>query len=406
MKNKKICTAIVSGPSALLLVAGVAASAGVFAADDDQGGIEVGPGYLYPTLTIEEIYDDNIFDQDGSEKGSLITKITPELRYELEGEYQRYSLSGGVSKGIFHSSRDDSYLDGKALAEAFFTPTDRITYGVDFGYVEGHEDRGSGDSEGNATLFKSPDEYHEWSSNLHFVYGLDEIYAPQIRLLAGYNDREFDNNRTRTVGSDVETTTLRGGFTFRIAPHTALELEASSVGSDYNGTGSDRTGYAVLAGLSWEATYQTTGFLKVGASKVNFDSSAREDTSWEPSWLVGVNWEPLEYSSFTFSTARDITGGVTGEPDSDVSEDTEFTASWRYEWTDYILSTVSYSRLEEEYWQSTRDDTTHTYAFDVAYAMRDWLTLGAGYSHEEKDSNAANLDYKDNIYYVNVKIGL
>src|SRR5690606_40189372 len=54
--------------------------------------VKVGGLNLYPILTIEERYDDDLFRQEGQERDSMITMISPGLKLEALSGAGRYLL--------------------------------------------------------------------------------------------------------------------------------------------------------------------------------------------------------------------------------------------------------------------------------------------------------------------------
>ena len=58
-------------------MAGTLLCFGSLAMAEDDAGIPVGPGYLYPSVVVEERYEDNIFLQDNNEKDSTAKTKKP-----------------------------------------------------------------------------------------------------------------------------------------------------------------------------------------------------------------------------------------------------------------------------------------------------------------------------------------
>ena len=369
----------------------------------DAGGVPLGAGYFYPSVTIEEKYQSNIFAQSTNETDSWITTISPRAVYVLEGEFRKFTFQAGVSQGIYHGSSNDNYLDADLSAEAEFTPSDRLALTFGGRYNEAHDARGTGDSVGAAaTAFPHPDEYHEWDVFGRVGYGLKELYAPRLTVEAGHTDTEYENNRARTAANDLTRNRLVGTFSFMVAPNTSLELEGSVVDTDYDTAASDSKKYKLLAGASWDATYQTTGFIKVGKQKADYKSSTDRNSS---AWTVGVDWQPLSYATVNFSSSKDIidsSGAGVGNATNTITHN----LSWKHDWKSYLNSTAYMQWIDEDYQGVTREDETRTLGVSANYSMRNWLNLAAGLSHTEKSSSTAGLDYDDNIFSISARVGL
>ncbi len=74
-------------------IAGVTLCFSSMAMAEDDAGIPVGPGYFYPSVVVEEYFDDNIFLQNSNEKDSWVSVVSPAMSYELDGEFRRFVLS-------------------------------------------------------------------------------------------------------------------------------------------------------------------------------------------------------------------------------------------------------------------------------------------------------------------------
>ncbi len=362
-----------------------------------------GRATCYPSVAIEAKYDSNIFLQQSNETDSWVTTISPRALYVLEGEFRRFSIAAGLSKGIYRSSSDDNYLDGDLSLQADFTPGDRLSMTLGAGYLETHDPRGSGDSEGaTATAFDHPDEYGKWDIHGRLGFGLKELYAPRLSVEVGHSDTGYQNNRARTASRDFSENRLLGNFSFMVAPNTSIELDGRVYDLDYDTADSDNRKYKLLAGVSWDATYQTTGSFKVGRQKADFKSSADRTTS---AWEVGVDWRPLSYSTVSFTSSKDIIDS-TGGGGGNATANSTSRLTWNHAWKSYLTTSAYYQFTDEEYKGTTREDETKTLGVSASYGMREWLRLSAGLLHTEKRSNSAGLDYDDNIISVSAEVGL
>ena len=58
--------------------------------DFDAKGIPAGGFRVFPSLTVRQAYDDNVFATDVDEEGDVITLISPEI--DVRSEWSRHSL--------------------------------------------------------------------------------------------------------------------------------------------------------------------------------------------------------------------------------------------------------------------------------------------------------------------------
>ena len=147
-------------------------------------------------------------------------------------------------------------------------------------------------------------------------------------------------------------------------------------------------------GVSWEATAATSGTLKVGRLKREFDSSL-VPSSTATSWEGMITWAPLTYSTFDFYTSRQ-TNESTGLGNFILSEVSGVT--WNHAWSSVLNSAVILRYQKDDYQGFNRTDDTKTLGFKVGYRFRRWLTLGAEYYYNQRNSNQNIFEYDKNLY--------
>ncbi|VAX06202.1 hypothetical protein MNBD_GAMMA26-966 [hydrothermal vent metagenome] len=380
---------------ASIAVAMIAGSTAHALPTGEQEAIPIGGGaYLYPTIGVNVKYSDNIFLQDNDEKSSLITVISPGARLELNGEITEIALDFKADYGTYDNSHADDYIDSKTTLSVSIYPTERIAFFGELSYQEGHDARGTyGQEGGAATNSSSPDEHNTLEISGGVKYGVDQVGAPQLEIGVSRSDRAFENNRASTRTRDLEKDRLNATLSYRIMPSTSLVLEGVATDIDYDRAVRDSKQYSLLAGITWEATYQTEGYLKLGRERKDFDSSTiRDDSSM--AWAVGVNWQPLSYSTVIFETSKGF-----GESSGTGSfiEGTATSLTWEHDWNSFLGSSLALSAGTDEYASNPREDDMLEFKASLEYLMHPSLRVGAGYAYSERDSNSAGLDYDLNI---------
>jgi len=164
-----------------------------------------------------------------------------------------------------------------------------------------------------------------------------------------------------------------------------IDYDLSSVTLDSNET-------RLQFGAEWDATAKTSGRVKFGVLRKDFDDDSR-DTLTTSSWEAGVNWAPRTYSVFDLSTSRtaEESGGA-----EDYIDSTRWTLGWTHGWSDRFSTRLSHTLLNEEYEGTTVDNDTNTTTLGLSYDMRRWLTLGVDFSHKSFSSSVAGADYDSN----------
>jgi polysaccharide biosynthesis protein VpsM len=363
----------------------------------DAAGIPLGAGHLYPKLETKLIHDDNLFRLNTVERDTWIAVFSPELTYELKSNKSLFLMHYDFEAGEHFSSHDDDYTDHIARIEYEYQPTSRIFTAVRGEFVDTRDPRGTGASEGAAVVVTEPDAYHTFGILGEAGYGSEQAKA-RFEVDMGYKTKQYDNNRATTFVRDRDDFYGSGRFYYRIKPKTnaVLEFRATNFNYDRDAVGTpglDSTLFKYLAGVTWDATFKTTGYAKIGWIDKQFDSSARQDDD-DVLWEFGTEWRPRTYSTFNLSTQRDYT--ETNGTGDFIQEDT-IDFSWVHQWRERISSYVNFTYGQDDY-TTAREDDRYLAGVGVNYDMRRWVKLGAGYTYDERDSNVNTFDYDRNLF--------
>lgn len=379
-----------------LLTAAVslACCSNVLAVDPQTVKLAEGVG-LTPSLKVVETYDDNFRAVETNEKSSWITTISPTLTLNAAGSKSNYSLSYTASSDTFHSSSKDNNVDHYLQAEAGFAFDARNKLKLSARYDDVEETASDSQNVEN-------DKYTTKKIGGVYAYGADSALM-QLEGGAGYEELRYHNTGTLNADKERDTTALRGTFYYRVAPKTRLLLEGRHTDYAYvTNTKLDSTSVAALVGATWEATAKTTGTVKIGRERKDFDQSGLDSAS-KATWEAGVTWAPLSYSRFSLTTRQGIDEGDNGASTIDSQS---VALGWDHDWSKYLRSNVSLSRSNQDYQDIVREDETDTFGVGLTYAMRRWLDVGIGYKYSDKDSDAANESYTRNIYALTVRASL
>lgn len=399
-----------------VIVAAVALGCVSTQAADKEGTYQWGPISLYPTLEARFTYESNYLKQERNPQSSFITVISPDLGLSIASELEygtEWGFKAGAEWAGYESNPNDSYVNLRALLDASSEPTDYIGLYGGLGWQLGHEPRGSDHTQGYEALFYSePLEYEEWQVIGRADY--DFTSRDRFGLEARYEDRNYRNFRELTRASDYNAMRYLLSAHHQLEPNSSLLASVSLNDYDYPYSDLDSRQWEYLLGMEWDITYQTKGHASVGWSEK--DMLERDtNTGSMFSWDVGVDWAPLTYSRFSLGAH----GGFE-ETDSagDFKEVRGVEANWSHHWTSYIASNLGVSYDNEKYvnyyaqiptngtsyWD--RDDDIWEFHAGLEYQARRWLTLAAGYRHEDRSSNVPGYSYDNDVIELIVRVGL
>ena len=135
-----------------------------------------------------------------------------------------------------------------------------------------------------------------------------------------------------------------------------------------------------------------------------FESSQRKD--WDGvGWTLDLLMQPREQDTILVRGSR-APEETTLQGDFIKRESLE--AAWTHDWNDRIFTELGTLIGRDTYEQSfdDREDDIYNVSFRVGYEIRRWANFYTGYSYDEKDSNAEDLSYTENVFNIGVDLSL
>ena len=112
-------------------------------------------------------------------------------------------------------------------------------------------------------------------------------------------------------------------------------------------------------------------------------------------WDATVQWAPLTYSKFTFTTSKNF-GESTGVGDFLLTK--RYGATWIHNWNPRLSTTAGISRSNDDFVNGGRSDSTDNIGLKLNYKVQRWLTLGGEFNNTNRDSSNSTFNYKKNVY--------
>ena len=369
--------------------------------------VAVGPMKLIPTVGIQQKYDDNIFSQATNEVSSAVTVFKPQLQLLAEQDANAVALTYFGDYGRYASSSDDNYADHTLSLDARLEANDQNRLALSASLAKLHDARGEGSSEGSiATTRPEPDEYDSNSLSATYDFGRESALLG-LELSADRTDIEYTNNLAETQYRNRNDSGMSGKFYGRLAPKTRFFVELAQTDIEYDvlplseeSLNSEEQNTSL--GMDWEVTGRTSGSIKIGRVKKDFDAIARNDLTLT-NWKANVLWSPKTYSRLSLSASkapRETNGTGT------FIESTDYSAQWSHDWSDYLHGAVNIGFGKEDYVDDTRSDDRTSYGVSVKYDLDRWVSLTAGYSYTERDSNQNTFDFERSQFLFGVNLSL
>ena len=378
----------------------------------EAGRIQAGQFDLIPSFTSSMAYVDNVAyaRDDDPEIYSWRATISPELIAATQIDGNPFQVGYRLERGVFFSSSADDYTDHFIEASGEYELNSRHRVNAIAQYEDGHEERGTGFSLGLGTAITTPDRYKSTSFGGEYSYGAVTSDGV-VTLKANRETLDYDRSEQAYLIRDRVKNKVGAELGYRIGSATTALLDVTQTFVRYdNQTGittrdSDET--RVLLGVRWESTAATTGFAKVGYKEKDFEAASRS-TFYGTDWEVGIEWRPISYSTFRFSTNAD-TRETNGE--GNFIRGRDYTAAWNHEWLSRLSSSISLTRETNEYILDeddieNRDDELMRYMASLHYQARRYLSFSLFYQLVDRDSNRDSIGYDRNVVGISAEVTL
>ncbi len=378
----------------------------------EAGRIQAGQFDLIPSFTSSMAYVDNVANARDNQRKiySWRTILSPELIAATQVDGNPVQIGYRLERGVYFSSDNDDYTDHFVEASGNFELNSRHRVSALAQYEDGHEDRGTGFSIGTGLDISTPDTYK--SSNLSAEYSYGAVTSDGLRTLKTRRQAlDYDRSEDAYLIRDRVKTMVGGEFGYQVGSATRAVLDVTKTYVRYdeqlNFVTRDSDETRVLVGVVWESTAATTGFAKVGYKEKDFDNQAR-GTFYGTDWEVGIDWQPVSYTTFRISTSAD-TFETNGE--GDFIRGQNYSVRWNHDWLERLSTSFSVTQQNDEYVFNevdidNRDDELMNYSAALNYQARRWLKFSTYYQFTDRDSNRETIGYDKSVVGVTAEVTL
>jgi len=410
--------------------------AGMTAENEDAGAISSDifgrkGGYIHPSLSITELYSDNVFNDSSNEVDDFTTVVSPAIWLSIPGtreqamgivsssvtpggldydiNYSEYSgrlqssflISADFSRYWDHSSADTDDF----LAEGFLQYKIARHFTVEFvdQYTMSHDAWRTGTS--------SIQQLDDYKNNLFTLRALYEL-SSKIRVRANYANFNVNYDDSRNNDRDRMDNSFSGYIFFQIRPTYSIFAEYEYINVEYDiDTGRDNESHRFYGGVDWVISAKSIGRLQAGYTNKEFKNSSSEDNN--DFILRGrLNHHFTSKTSLELSAYRQIRESYIDTLNDMITD--QISARYVQRITHKITANLNLSYAKDDYdglltigsETKQREDTFYNAAPSIEYLFRKWLSAQLAYEYSERDSNFNDFDYKTNTFLIRVKATL
>jgi len=369
--------------------------------DYDAVGIRAGSFMIFPTASIGETYNDNIYAVDTDTTDDFITTLASSIAVNSNWSRHALNLNAGLSQYLYTDNSDEDNFNWNVGGDARIDILRDTNISLNAGYVQAHEDRG----DPNATAAASePTEYDMTTAGGSFFQRFNRLFG---ELGATYTKYDYKDNTT-LLGAVIDqddrdrdqyTESLKFGYD--VSPDTNLYIRGTLNQRDYRlrppslGIPLDRNskGYDVVGGSDFKLSTIMQGGVYVGYQHQSYDDATLSDISGLAYGAL-VNWfvTPLTTVSLTGASAIEetTTAGSSGYQSRGVNLTVD------HELLRNVLLSGSVGYTNDKYETITRQDDVISAGLGVAYLLNRNFDLGLNYNYVDRDSDVTGNDYTTN----------
>lgn len=377
-------------------------------------GLALGSGVTFlPSVKTSVESDSNIYSQATNETSDTVSRIAPSFALEANMGKLKINSLYTVEQGLYGKDENDDYLDQKFTFGSEYKINGRHELDLNASYNSAHDARGDGTIEGADADLVNPDEYNEVTAGINYIVGSDSS-AANFDLYAETVQKRYDNNETFTTDREFDKVKLGGILSLTVSSATKILVEYRKTDVSYeadNNVTEQRAGEEnkLLIGSSWDITGATTGEVKLGLATRSFDK-AGIDSNTGFSWEANLTWQPLSYSTVTFSSSQ--SNNETSAAGSNLIDSRTTSIDWSHEFSPYYSAGVSTSYATDEYIGDSsvngkeRKDDNVSFGLNGTYSPLNWLDVNASVNLTDRDSNNNDLDAEGQVFNLGVTLAL
>lgn len=352
------------------------------------------------SVSVIESFTDNVFYTANDREADFLTILRPEVMFSAEGQTFNFSAGGAVDVGRFFDNTSEDFTDISAGIDGEVQVLDGVAV---FGGVQisfDHEGRGSPDDVNGI----EPTEFTETSGYFGVAGELDDI---TVRVGTKIEQLDFDD--TPAANGNIINNDDRDRRQIEVGTRLGYVLDADTevfvqgvydqrdYSSTFDDAGAERGSDGVQASVGLRGSYgAVSGEVSFGGLFYQYDDSqfgsvTTLDVGADLVWRVGPSTRVnalLERSieETTVTGASSYTSTVAGARVTHrVAPD---------------LSASAFGYLtQNDYNDISRTDHVSEFGGSLNYHLTPHVYLGAGYSYEQRLSNAAGAEYdRHNVF--------
>jgi len=356
--------------------------------------IDVDSGRATAEVSASSVYTDNFYYDTANEPqmdaigvvvspraGYKATKGRLDLLARIEGELATFDLPGS----------SDDYEDARVGLNSSWLATNRGRLDLRAGFERSHDPFGINRTEDATVRDRELDIWHSLQAGALFHYGAPEATL-NTEVGLSVVQKAYQTNEAATRFLDFTSTAFSYTVFYNLSPKTATLFDFVRTNIQFEepfGVLDARDGdeYRLRTGLRWLASGKTSGDLRVGVFRREFDNSPVAEQGLD--WQLGLQWAPRARTLLELEGARGSQESY--RADTRVNITRSATLRWKQYWGARASSQLSAGHATTEFIGLGRKDTAYNVRLGLDYMLSRSLSAVASaetYSRTSNDSTS------------------
>lgn len=376
-------------------------------------GTRLGSFRLLPDISLNELFNDNIYAVHNHKTSDWTTVVEPRLALRSNWHQHALNFLAADAEGIYASHSHENYSDYLLQSDGRLDITRHTRLAGLVSYAQEHEDRSDPNSPNSVFEQTKPvvfqvrtlqaEAFHEFNR-----IKLDAIYSNQN---FSYNNGDLISGGGRAINSDRNRmdNSITGRVAYELTPTEDVYVQSSYNVRSYDhrdifdGVYRDSDGYNIFGGLRADVTGKIFGDIYAGYLHQNYDSSLYKDYSGVGFGMNGY-WNFTQIDTLTINVGRAVEETIIAGSSSYV--ESRFRMDWDHELRRNWLLTTEAGYDRDEFQGIGRKDNVYVVGGGLKYLVNSHFNLYANYDYVDRDSNQTVNSYTQNRFLVGVKAAL
>ena len=339
---------------------------------------------ITPAISLDQVYDSNVFNTDGNEKGDFIFRATPAVTFSLEMPETTLNLRSSITLDTYYKytklNSNDSAITLALESQPPLRLTPRWSIAPSGHFVQARN------SYLRNQLVPSEDpllpasiatesatrKSRDYGAALRMIYLLTE--KSEFSLGGGFSKRQFLDNVT--AGGNVDSRVVTGDTTLTYK-FTPLFSSGLFLNTAYNTFDSGRDSRTFAGGLTGTYLFSPalTMTARAGASRAQETGSAGipDRTTWSPAGSLSLTYADREFRAALTGSIDQSGGGSFGVTTRRQSVGVSLSDRFAAKWTADLSGNYQENRSLDV--SVSEDLTSATGTAGVRYQPTTWATL-------------------------------